>query len=101
MLPCRTHVAVQAPGVTCTVIRRRQWTHHRGGSSSARRAQRTWAPESTASPHCPHHVPGDEGLATGSTAMRCQNVSLRALIGISSSSSSARSSRGSRPSVVR
>ena len=32
-----------------TVIRRRQWTHHRGGSSSARSAHRRCSPEATGS----------------------------------------------------
>ena len=50
-VPCCTQVAVHAPGVTCTFIRRRQCTHQRGGSSSARRAHRAWSPSATASPH--------------------------------------------------
>ncbi len=67
-VPCCTHVAVQAPGVTCTFIRRRQCTQKRGGSSSARRAQRAWPPSATASPHCPHHCPIAPARATGPTA---------------------------------
>lgn len=49
--PCRLHVAVHVPGVTWTTIRRRHCTQYRGGSSSARRAQRPWSPVSSASPH--------------------------------------------------
>ena len=60
-VPCCTHVAVHAPGVTCTFIRRRQCTHHRGGSSSARRAHRAWSPSLDGRAALPAPQPGRAG----------------------------------------
>ena len=95
--PRRGHAAAHAPGGTRAGIRRGQWTHHRGGSSRPGRR--------TGGVHPTRPVPRtDRTTCRGGTRPATaidQNVSFRALIGISSSSSSARSSRGSRPSVVR
>ena len=106
--PCWTQRALHPRGSTCTTIRRRQCVQYRGGSRSSARSHAACSPGSASRPQCPHHdVPEPPSRRIRPRVRRtgghrlAHSVELRALMGIFRSSSSARSSLGSRPRVVR